>query len=100
MVNFLNKQQQKQIVLKKTIHLNQNGELRKGEFFQNRLQFVTCLLKGLCWELVGFGWMECHLCLTQEFVGGSLPVKVQIRIRHGRFFQCALMFYGFVRVQF
>lgn len=100
MVNFLNKQQQKQIVLKKTIHLNQNGELRKGEFFQNRLQFVTCLLKGLCWELVGFGWMECHLCLTKEFVGGSLPVKVQIRIRRCRFFQCALMVYRFVSVQF
>lgn len=66
----------------------------KGEFFQKRLQLVTCPSKDRAggWRRGG-GW-------NVTFVGGSLPAKVQIRLRHCRFFQYALMFYRFLRVRF
>lgn len=58
-------------------------ENREKGVFPKQASICNLSAEGLCWGLVGLGWMECHL---GEFVGGSLPGKGPVRLGHCRVF--------------
>lgn len=56
-VNFLSKLTARNRLCLKNNQFKSEWRTEKSKFFQNRLRFVTCQWKGLCWGLVGLdGW--------------------------------------------
>lgn len=80
----------------KNNQLNQNGELRKGSFFQNRLYLAPCLWKDQPhWGSLGLGGWNV---IFDSRICGWLLLHEGTNQTAG-FFQCVLMFYRFAVVR-